>query len=127
VDPAIGVAAAIDGQGTLVGLDLEKGDVRWQTPAGTAPRASDARLLRDGRALAFAKEPEKQVMVFDPSSGAWSAAEVAQTFARQGMRAVLASWLDRADSLAGLFQVGTGAGSAWLILGADGWYEIPLP
>ena len=127
VDPAIGVAVAIDGQGTLVGLDLEKGDVRWQTPAGTAPRASDARLLRDGRALGFAKEPEKQVMVFDPSSGAWSAAEVAQTFARQGMRAVLAAWLDRADSLAGLFQIGTVTGSAWLILGADGWYEIPLP
>jgi hypothetical protein len=126
VDPAAGVAVAIDRQGTLVGLALEKGDVRWQSPSGPGPRVLDARLLRDGRALGFAKEPEKQVMVFEPSSGTWSVAEVAQTFARHGMRAVLAAWLDRADSLAGLFQIGAGTGAAWLILGADGWYEVPL-
>jgi hypothetical protein len=42
------------------------------------------------------------------------------------MRAVLASWLDRTDSLAGLWQIGTAGGTAWLILGADGWYEVPL-
>ena len=127
VDPAAGVAVAIDGQGALIGLDLEKGDVRWQSPSGTVPRVSDARLLRGGQTLAFTKEPEKQVMVFDPSSGTWSATEAAQAFARQGMRAVLAAWLDRADSLAGLWQIGTASGTALLILGADGWYEIPFP
>jgi hypothetical protein len=125
VDPVAGLAVAIDGQGALIGLDLEKGEVRWQSPAGAA-KVTDARLLRGGRALAFAKEPEKQVMVFDPSSGAWSATEVAQAFARQGMRAVLAAWLDRADSLGGLWQIGTASGTALLILGADGWYEVPL-
>ena len=127
LDPAAGVALAIDGQGALIGIDLEKGDLRWQSPAGTAPRVSDARLLRGGRALAFANDPEKQVMVFDPPSGAWSATEVAQVFARQGMRAVLAAWLDRADSLAGIWQIGTASGAALLIHGADGWYEISFP
>lgn len=127
VDPAVGLAVAIDGQGALVGLDLEKGEVRWQSPTGAGVRVRDARLLRGGRVAAFVGDPEKQLLVFDPSSGAWSAGEVAQAFARQGMRAVLASWLDRADSLAGLFEIGTEAGSAWLILGADGWYEVRLP
>jgi hypothetical protein len=127
VDPPAGVAVAIDGQGALLGLDLEKGEVRWQSPAETGLRVCDARLLRGGRVLAFAREPEKQVMVFDPSSGTWSATEVAQAFARQGMRAVLAGWLDRAESLAGLWQIGTASGTALLILGADGWYEIPFP
>ena len=126
VDPAAGTAVAIDGQGALVGLGLETGEVRWQSAAGSGPRVSDARLLRGGRVLAFAREPEKQAVVFDPASGKWSAAEVTQAFARQGMRAVLASWLDRTDSLAGLWQIGTASGTAWLIAGADGWYEVPL-
>ena len=38
VDPAAGVAVAIDGQGALLGIDLEKGDVRWQSPAETGLR-----------------------------------------------------------------------------------------
>jgi hypothetical protein len=125
VDPAAGLAVAIDGQGTLVGLGLEKGEVRWQSPAGTGPRVHGARLLRGGRVVTFTTEPEKQAVVFDPGSGSWSATEVTQAFARHGMRAVLASWLDRTDSLAGLWQIGTAGGTAWLILGADGWYEVP--
>jgi hypothetical protein len=126
VDPAAGLAVAIDGQGAVLGLDLEKGEVRWQSAAGTGPRVRGARLLRGGQVVAFTTEPEKQVVVFDPASGRWNAAEVTQAFARQGMRAVLASWLDRTDSLAGLWQIGTAGGTAWLILGADGWYEVPL-
>jgi hypothetical protein len=126
VDPAAGLGVAIDAQGALVGIDLDKGEVRWQSPAGPGPRIVDARLVRGGKALAFAREPEKQVLVFDPSSGKWNAGEVSQGFARQGMRAVLASWLDRSDSLAELFQIDTPAGATWLIHGADGWYEVPL-
>jgi hypothetical protein len=126
VDPAAGLAVAIDGQGALLGLDLEKGDVRWQSAAGSGPRVRGARLLRGGRVVAFTTEPEKQAVVFDPAAGSWSATEVTQAFARNGMRAVLASWLDRTESLAGLWQIGTPGGTAWLILGADGWYEVPF-
>ncbi len=125
VDPVAGVALAVDAQGAVRAIDIESGDVRWQSPPGGAPRVADARLLNDGRGLFYAGGTEQPLTVFDPATGTRSAAPIAEAFARTKLTSVLGHWLDHAGSLDGIV-VTPAPGSSLLVRGGDGWYEVPL-
>ena len=124
IDVTAGLVAVIDGDGRTLGLDLEKGEVRWQSPGGTGPRVRDARLLRNGQVLLYASEPEAQLAVLNPATGQRSVTALSQAFEGRGLSGVLKFLLQHAESLAGVLEVPTTGGSALLVHGADGWYEV---
>ncbi len=125
VDPRAGLAAVIDAAGAVLGLDLEKGEVRWKAASAPGTRARAARLLANGKVLIYGGETDKPVGVFDPAKGERSSAAFSDAFARQKLSWVLAFWLEHSDALSGLWEVATPAGSAWLIHGLEGWYLVP--
>ncbi len=127
VDPVAGIALMLDPQGTVRALELESGEVRWQSPSEGGSKVRDARALRDGRVLLYTGGGEQPLALFDPRTGRASATVVAEAFARLKLTSVLGYWLDHADSLDGIAQLPSGTGTTLLVHGADGWYEVALP
>ena len=123
VDAAAGVAAAIDGTGAVVGTGTESGAPRFRC-AIPAAKVRDARLLRGGNLLVLATGPERRTAILDPATGKPAGEQPAEMCARLGVGAVYQSWLEHADSLAGLLDVGAVDRPALLLRGTDGWYLL---
>jgi len=126
VDPAAGSAVIIDAKGEAMGIDLEKGEVRWHSNGESGRPVRDARLLKSGNVLLYTGGSEQPVTIFDPTTGERSADQFSHAFARLQLSSVLGYWMDRADSLAGIIELSGNAAETLLVRGADGWYEIPL-
>ncbi len=124
VDPKAGVAVALDAVGVAVATGIEKGEPRWLCAVSGA-RLADARLLSDGRLLVLAPGAEPAAAILDPQTGRPSGVQLAELCGRHGLAQVFFDWVAKARSLAGLVEVATPSGPAWLIRGADGWYEMP--
>ena len=124
VDTRAGVAVALDAVGVAVATGIEKGEPRWSCAVSGA-RLVDARLLPDGRLLVLAPGAEHAAAVLDPASGRAAGAQLAELCGRHGLAQVFFDWEAKASSLAGLTEVTTPAGPAWLIRGADGWHGFP--
>jgi len=127
VGPAQGIAAVIDAAGAVIGLDLDKGEVRWKASPAPGMQARAARLLAGGKVLIYGGGGDRPVGVFDPATGQLSGAAFSDTFARQKLSWLLAFWLEHSDALSGLWEVATPSGTAWLIHGLEGWYLVPQP
>ncbi|MDD5564198.1 MAG: hypothetical protein PHQ91_10840 [Thermoanaerobaculaceae bacterium] len=125
VDPAGGVAAAVDGEGAVVGIGIERGEPRFR---GALPgaRVRDARLLSDSRLLVLQVAPERRAAILDTTTMRPAGEQPAELCARQGLAAVYESWLGTADSLAGLLDAGAAGHPALLLHGAAGWYLVTL-
>jgi len=123
VDLRAGVAVAVDAAGAAVATGLENGEPRWRCAVAGA-QVRDARLLHDGRALVLTGGSEGQVVALDPATGRPAGPQPGAECERDGLSQVFAGWLAKAKSLAELVDLTTPAGSAWLIRGADGWYEV---
>jgi hypothetical protein len=123
VDLQTGVVVAIDAVGTAVASGLEKGEPRWRCAGAGAP-VRDARTNPDGRLLVLTGGSERTVETLDPVTGRQSGSQLADLCDGQGLSKVLAQWLTKAQALSELIGVATPGGSAWLLRGPDGWYEV---
>ncbi|HVN75533.1 MAG TPA: hypothetical protein VMT19_04395 [Thermoanaerobaculaceae bacterium] len=123
VDLKAGLAIAIDPIGAVVATDLEKGEPRWLCAVSGA-RVADARALADGRLLVVTDGPDRSATILDPAKGQPAGVQLAELCGRRGLAQVFFDWVAKASSLAGLVEVTTPSGPAWLIRGADGWYEF---
>lgn len=126
VDPAAATMLLLDAGGTLVALGLERDEVCWQADAtswgGRTP--ADARLLRDGRAIALGIGTERWLAVWDPRLR--MAANVLPMIERQGLSALAAFWRAHANSLVGFAEIGGLDGATVLMQGPDGWCSVTL-
>jgi hypothetical protein len=126
VDPVAGLAVIIGPEGDVMGLDLEKGDLRWRLSGGSGRPVRDAHMLKSGKVLLFTGGSEQPVTVLDSATGQRNGPAFSQAFARLQLSSVLGYWMDHAESLAGIVEVPAKAGNVLLVRGADGWYEVPL-
>jgi len=126
VDPAAATMLTLDARGTLVALGLERDEVCWQADAtswgGRTP--ADARLLRDGRAIALGIGAERWLAVWDARLR--TAANVLPMLEQQSLSALASFWRAHADSLVGFAEVGGREGTTVLMRGPDGWYSVAL-
>ena len=123
VDLAGGLVVAIDAAGLAVATGLEKGEPRWRCAVAGAP-VRDARTLPDGKLLVLTGGSEPKVAALDPATGRRSRSQLTDLCEGQGLSKALADCLSKAQSLSEIVSVATPGGSAWLIRGADGWYEV---
>ncbi len=123
VDVAGGIVAAIDGEGAVVATGTASGEPRFRC-AVPAARVLDARLLRDSRVLVLVAGQERRTAILDAATMKPAGEQPAELCARLGLAAVYKGWLEKADSLAGLLDVGSAGDPALLLRGADGWYLV---
>ncbi|MBI4917927.1 MAG: hypothetical protein HY825_18970 [Acidobacteria bacterium] len=122
-DPAAGTALLLGEKGSLVALDLAKGDVRWRwKPVLAAETPADARLLRDGGVIVQLGGDSARLAVLDPAAGKIVRSDLLAELEARGVAGAGEAW--RASS--SLAEVGELAGPVLLVRGPDGIYTLPL-
>jgi hypothetical protein len=123
VDADAATALLLADQGTLVAVDLAKGDVRWRWKPGSAAEApADARLLRDGGVIVQLGGETARLAVLDPAAGKIVRSNLLAELEARGVAGAGEAW--RASS--SLAEVGELAGPVLLLRGPDGLYTLPL-
>ena len=141
-----GLAIVIDGEGSVLALDLDTGKerLRWgperQASAvagwlgqrsgaegpGAAPRVLDVRRLHSAMLLVLGEAGGKWLGIVDPSDGKPVDGEILSRLREAGLDAVVTFWSAHSDSLAQTWELPSESGSTLLMRGADGWYEVRL-
>jgi len=122
-DPAAGIALLLDEKGSLVALDLAKGDVRWRWSAVSAAEApSDARLLRGGGVIVLLGGAGARLAVLDPAAGKLVRGDLLAELEARGVPGAGEAW----RTLSSLSAIGELADSVLLLRGPGGWYTLPL-
>ena len=123
VDADADTALLLAEKGTLVAVDLAKGDVRWRWKPGSAAEApADARLLRDGGVIVQLGGDSARLAVLDPAAGKIVRSDLLAELEARGVAGAAEAW--RASS--SLAEVGELAGPVLLVRGPAGWYTLPL-
>jgi hypothetical protein len=143
-----GLALMIDGEGSVLALDLDTGKERFRwgrdqladavsgwlghhggSRGGAAPPASrilDARRLRSGMVLVLGEAGERWLGIIDPSNGKPVDGEILTRVREAGLGGLATFWAVHNDSLAQTWELPGESGSTLLLRGSDGWYEVRL-